>query len=231
MQSQQAQNLSSRLINDSAAAPMDYSYGHAFRRIDVTPLASNVALVYRLKAGSSQAFEEMVKEFRERLLATARRYLRSEDDAQDVVQDAFLCAFRSIGRFKGNSNLYTWLHRILINSALMHLRARRRHPDSVEVNVEESPPCFDRKGNWVDGCSLAMPVDLTLEIAETRSVVRRCIDRLPDTYRAVLVLRDIDDLDTAEVADLLGLTANAVKVRLHRARQALKAQIARERHF
>jgi RNA polymerase sigma-70 factor (ECF subfamily) len=113
----------------------------------------------------------------------------------------------------------------------MHLRARKHHPDFVEVNVEELLPRFDRRGNWVDGCPLNMPVDFSLEVAETRSLVRQCIDQLPDTYRVVLVLRDIDDLDTADVADLLGLKANAVKVRLHRARQALKALIERELIF
>jgi len=113
----------------------------------------------------------------------------------------------------------------------MYLRARKYHPDSVGVNVEELLPCFDRDGNWVDGCSFNMPVDFFLEVAETRSLVRQCIEQLPDTYRVVLVLRDIEDLDTTDVADLLGLTANTVKVRLHRARQALKALIEKELMF
>lgn len=231
MQSQQALNSNPGTISDSAAARTNSSNGRSSRRIHATPLAADAALVYRLKAGNSQAFEEMVRKFGGRLLATARRYLRSDDDAQDALQDAFLCAFRSISAFKGDSHLSTWLHRIVINSALMHLRASKYHPDSVGVNVEELAPRFDRNGNWLDGCSFNMPVDFFLEVAETRSLVRRCIDQLPDIYRVVLILRDIDDLETSDVADLLGLKASAVKVRLHRARQALKALIERELMF
>jgi RNA polymerase sigma-70 factor, ECF subfamily len=231
MQSQQAWNPSPGAFDDSATARTDYNDSHSSRRLHATPLAGDAALVYRLKAGSSQAFEEMVRKFGGRLLATARRYLRSDDDAEDAVQDAFLYAFRSMSAFKGDSHLSTWLHRIVINSALMHLRARKRHPDAVGVNVEELLPRFDGRGNWVDGCPFNMPVDFSLEAAEMRSLVRQCINRLPDTYRVVLVLRDIDDLDTTDVAELLGLKANAVKVRLHRARQALKALIERELMF
>lgn len=231
MQSQQAWNPGPGAIDDSATARTDYNDSHSSRRLHATPLAGDAALVYRLKAGSSQAFEEMVRKFGGRLLATARRYLRSDDDAEDAVQDAFLCAFRSISAFNGDSQLSTWLHRIVINSALMHLRARKHHPDCVGVTVEELLPRFDRDGNWVDGRSFNMPVDFFLEAAETRSLVRQCIEQLPDTYRAVLVLRDIEDLNTTEAADLLGLTANTVKVRLHRARQALKALLERELMF
>jgi RNA polymerase sigma-70 factor, ECF subfamily len=231
MQSQQAWNSGREAIDDSTTAPTGYDVGQASRRLRANAPVGDATLVDRLKAGSSQAFEEMVRKFGGRLLATARRYLRTDHDAQDAVQDTFLCAFRSISAFKGDSHLSTWLHRIVINSALMHLRARKHHPDSVELNVEELLPQFDWSGNWLDGCSFNMPADFSLEVAETRSLVRQCIDRLPDSYRIVLVLRDIDDLDTADVAGLLGLKANAVKVRLHRARQALKALIERELMF
>jgi RNA polymerase sigma-70 factor, ECF subfamily len=228
MQSQQAWNAGHEAIDESAAARPNCGDGLISGPSGTTASTEDAVLVRHLKAGSSQAFEEMVRKFGGRLLATARRYLRSDHDAEDAVQDAFLCAFRSMSAFKGDSQLSTWLHRIVINSALMHLRAAKHHPDSVGTDVEELLPRFDRHGGWLGGCSFNLPAEFSLEVAETRSLVRRCIDRLPDSYRVVLVLRDIDELDTAGVGSLLGLTANAVKVRLHRARQALKALIERE---
>jgi RNA polymerase sigma-70 factor, ECF subfamily len=195
----------------------------------VTPLGEDASWVERLRSGDEQAFEEMVRKFGGRLLATARRYSLAEDDARDALQDAFLCAFKSIGEFKGNSQFLTWLHRIVINSALMHLRARRRRPDSAGVEVDELLPHFDRAGHWTDERTCTMPPYVFLEISETKIVVQRCIARLPHAYRLVVTLRYIDELNTEEVASLLGLSPNNVKVRLHRARQALKALIERER--
>jgi RNA polymerase sigma-70 factor, ECF subfamily len=195
----------------------------------VIPLKEDASWVERLRSGDEQAFEEMVRRFGGRLLATARRYSRAEDDASDALQDAFLCAFKSIGEFKGNSQFSTWLHRIVINSALMNLRARRRRPDTVGVEIDELRPHFDRAGHWADECTCTMPPHVSLEISETKIVVQRCIAQLPDAYRLVVTLRDIDELNTEEVASLLGLSPNNVKVRLHRARQALKALIERER--
>jgi len=194
----------------------------------VKSTSEGAIFVDRLRSKDPEAFEEMVRKFGSRLFATARRYLRSEADALDVLQDTFLCAFRSMGTFKGNSQLSTWLHRILINSALMHLRANKHRPDDLQVDIDQLLPHFDGRGHWVHEPAWTASVQKTLEVADTRSVVRRCIDRLPETYRVVLILRDIDELDTTETASLLGLTEANVKVRLHRARQALKAVLERE---
>ena len=194
----------------------------------VKSTSEGAIFVDRLRSKDPEAFEEMVRKFGSRLFATARRYLRSEADALDVLQDTFLCAFRSMGTFKGNSQLSTWLHRILINSALMHLRANKHRPDDLQVDIDQLLPHFDGRGHWVHEPAWTASVQKTLEVADTRSVVRRCIDRLPETYRVVLILGDIDELDTTETASLLGLTEANVKVRLHRARQALKAVLERE---
>jgi RNA polymerase sigma-70 factor, ECF subfamily len=185
-------------------------------------------MVAALRRGDEAAFEELVRKFGPRLLAAARRYLGSEDDACDALQDAFLCAFKAINTFKGDSQLSTWLHRIVINSALTQLRAKKRRLDDAPAPIQELLSRFDRGGNWIDGPSYVAPLHKSLEVAETRSLVRRCIDKLPDTYKVVLILRDINDLDTPEAASLLGLTANSVKVRLHRGRRALKTLIERE---
>jgi len=185
-------------------------------------------LLASLRSGDQHAFEEMVRRFGGRLLATARRYLRSEADACDALQDAFLCAFKSIDTFKGDSQLSTWLHRILVNSALMHLRAKRSCAEADGGEIDELLPRFDAAGSWLDERISSLPAHVLFEASETRAMVRRCIDLLPDNYRIVLILRDIEELATEEVASLLNVTPSNVKVRLHRARQALKALLEHE---
>jgi RNA polymerase sigma-70 factor (ECF subfamily) len=187
---------------------------------------SDDALVAGLKAGNEEAFETLVRRHGGRMLATARRMMAVEDEAQDVVQDAFLAAFRSVGSFQGTSLLSTWLHRIVVNAALMRLRTRRRRP---EESIDDLLPRFDEDGRFAEpmGTWNADTVT-TLERGETRALVRRAIDRLPETYRTVLLLRDIEDLDTEETAARLGIRPNAVKTRLHRARLALRTLLARD---
>ncbi|MBV8772803.1 MAG: sigma-70 family RNA polymerase sigma factor [Deltaproteobacteria bacterium] len=192
------------------------------------PLEADAILLAGLRSRDQYAFEEMVRRFGGRLLATARRYLRSEADACDALQDAFLCAFKSIDTFKGDSQLSTWLHRILVNCALMHLRARRDCAEADEGEIDELLPRFDTAGNWLDGHIHSGPAHVLFETSETRATVRRCIELLPDNYRIVLMLRDIEELATEKVASLLDVTPGNVKVRLHRARQALKALLERE---
>jgi RNA polymerase sigma-70 factor, ECF subfamily len=193
-----------------------------------TPPSADAILVAGLRSGNQHAFEEMVRRFGGRLLATARRYLGSEADACDALQDAFLCAFKSIDTFKGDSQLSTWLHRILLNSALMHLRAKRRCAEADWIPIDQLLPRFDTAGNWIDERIHSVPAHVLFETSETRAMVRRCIDLLPDNYRIVLILRDIEELGTEEVASSLDVTPSNVKVRLHRARQALKALLERE---
>ncbi|TMA59702.1 MAG: sigma-70 family RNA polymerase sigma factor [Deltaproteobacteria bacterium] len=183
-------------------------------------------LLERLRRGDDQAFAGLVRQHAGRMLATARRLLRSEDEAEDAVQEAFLSAARAIAGFAGGSKVSTWLHRIVINAALMKLRSRKRR---AEEPIEDLLPRFDADGHRIGGTATwETPSDVLLERRETRAMVRRCIDRLPERYRTVLLLRDIEELDTQEAADLLGTTANTVKIRLHRARQALRTLLERE---
>ena len=185
------------------------------------------ALVARLRDGDDAAFELVVRREGGRLLAVARRILRNEDDARDAVQEAFLSAFRSIKSFAQGSRFSTWLHRIVINACLMRLRSNRRHP---EESIEDFLPKFAEDGHQVDHPTPGWEAaDELLERSETRAIVRSSIDRLPETYRSVLLLRDIEELSTEEAARLLGVTENAVKIRLHRARQALRGLL--EPHF
>lgn len=190
-------------------------------------LAEEQSLLDALRSGDAKAFETLVRMHGGRLLAISQRFLRNEEDARDAVQDTFLQAYRALGSFAGDARISTWLHRIAINASLMRLRTRRRKP---EESIDALLPKFLEDGHqrepaveWLE------PSDVALERRETRAMVRECIDRLPDTHRTVLLMRDIEELDTDEAAKLLGISTNAVKTRLHRARQALRALL--DPHF
>jgi RNA polymerase sigma-70 factor (ECF subfamily) len=176
------------------------------------------ALLEALRAGDEGAYEKLVRENAPRMLAVARRLLGDEDSARDAVQDAFLSAFRGLRDFEGGSRITTWLHRIVVNASLMKLRTRRRKPEE---------PIDDLLPRWQEDGHAAQPAapwaaDRLLERQQLGLKVRESIDRLPDSYRQVLLLRDIEELDTEETAKVLGVSTNAVKTRLHRARQALR---------
>jgi len=181
---------------------------------------SEAALVAGLRAGDAAAFETLVQTHGGQMLALAKRMMRCEQDADDAWQDALLCVFRKAEMFAESSKLSTWLHRITVNSCLMKLRSqRRRH----EVEMDDLLPSFDQSGHHARGVAAWNEEPLSnAETSETRKQVRACIDQLPETYRTVLLLRDIEEMDTEEVAELLGCTTNCVKTRLHRARQALR---------
>jgi RNA polymerase sigma-70 factor (ECF subfamily) len=176
-------------------------------------------LVVRVRSGDQRACEAFVRQYGPRMLAVARRFFaRCEEDAHDAVQDAFISAFNSMDKFEGKSAMSTWLHRIVTNVCLMKLRRNR-----PEESIEPLLPAFASDGHhatsprqWTDDAVASA------EREEMRVKIRECIDRLPESYRAVLLLRDIEEFDTEETARLLGCTANNVKVRLHRARLALR---------
>ncbi len=189
------------------------------------PASSDRELVARLKAGDEDAYEEMIRTLGGRMLAVARRFLNDEEAARDTVQDAFLFAFRGIQRFDGQAQLSTWLHRIVVNAALMRIRTRTRRP---EQSIEPLLPVFDEDGHHAEAVvSWAESAEEALEQAETRALVRASIDELPDAYRAALLARDIEGLTTREAAARAGVSENALKLRLHRARQALATVIRR----
>jgi RNA polymerase sigma-70 factor (ECF subfamily) len=181
---------------------------------------SDAALLAGLRANDAAASEALVRQFGGRLLAVALRLLGNESDARDALQDAFISAFQSIHRFTGGSALGTWLHRITVNAALMRLRTKRRRP---ETSIESLLPAFLDDGHHADPPpAWRSPEPEAVDQAETRALVRGKIDELPAGYRDIILLRDIEGLDTEETARLLGLSENAAKTRLHRARQALR---------
>ena len=177
-------------------------------------------LVERAAVGDQEACATLVRLHADRLLVVARRFLHSEQDCADAVQEAFISAFGALRTFTGESRLGTWLHRITVNACLMRLRSKGRRP---ERSIEELLPSFDGSGHqiapprpWRDDAFQAVASQ------ETREQVRACIDQLPEPFRVVLLLRDIEELDTETTARLLRCTVSSVKTRLHRARQALR---------
>lgn len=169
---------------------------------------------------SPRDFEAFVGDYSGRLLAVARRFLRCEEDAADAVQDAFVSALATRNAFQGGSTVYTWLYRILVNACLMKIRSQ---PRATIVAFDELLPTFDDNGCHRQSVAASSErAEDRLEREELRAAVRDCINQLPDDYRTILLLRDIEEFDTDQTAELLDLSRAAVKTRLHRARQALR---------
>ena len=189
----------------------------------VPPVSASVGeatLVAALKAGEPSAAEILVRSHAGAMIAAAQRILGERSLAEDCAQEALIKALAKIGDFEERSSLKTWLHRITVNQALMKLRARR---NVTHVPIDDWLPSFDENACRVEGSwtSLATP-DEIFDQKDRRDLVHRMIDQLPESYRMVLKLRDIEELSTREVAEGLGISEANVKVRLHRGRSALK---------
>jgi RNA polymerase sigma-70 factor (ECF subfamily) len=191
-----------------------------------TTAASEETLLAGLRRGDGAAFEQLLRLHGARLMVLARRLLGNEEEARDALQDAFVALVRSIGDFDGRCQLSTWLHRIVVNAALMRLRRRRRHP---EVSIDALLPRYYEDGHRVNPRSAWDPSPAALlQRSETASLVQRCLEALPEDYRTIFILRDVQELGTAETATILEIQEGAVKTRLHRARQALRTLLERE---
>ncbi len=176
-----------------------------------------------LRAGDGKSYEELVRRYGGRMLGVAVRIVRHPEDARDCVQEAFLLAFKNIEGFEGRSSVWTWLHRIVVNCALLKLRARRRRPEGA---IEDLLPRFDEYDCRVElKARERADAETLLAREDVRDAVRKAIEKLPDDYRDVLLLRDIEEFDTEETAEILKISRSAVKMRLHRARAALKKLI------
>lgn len=179
-------------------------------------------LISRLQAGDQAAYAQLVEENAGRIYRLALRMVGNEVDAEDVLQETFLSAFKSIDKFEARSSLSTWLYRIATNAALMKLR--RKEP--VQVSVDE--PLENDEGDLIprqffDFCCL--PEEDLLR-SEAREEMARAVEELPVTLRSVFVLRDIEGLSTEETADALDLSISAVKSRLMRARLKLRDRLS-----
>jgi RNA polymerase sigma-70 factor (ECF subfamily) len=179
-------------------------------------------LLSRLQTGDAGAYEVLVREFGPRMLTVARRFLSHPQDSADAVQDAFVSAFQSIHSFQGQSTLATWLHRITVNSCLMLLRSQGRRRSA---SLDELLPQFNNAGHHARAIARWDDTFAKASTNEQRALVRSCIEQVPEPYRSVLLLRDIEQLDTGQTAQLMGTSTSNIKTRLHRARQMLRTII------
>jgi RNA polymerase sigma-70 factor (ECF subfamily) len=187
--------------------------------------ASDETLATRAASGDEAAFEALVRRYQQRVCGLARR-LTSETDAPDVVQETFLQVYRNLRGFRGDSRFSTWLYRIATNASLMHRRARARRPaESLEAYL----PQFDVRGKHLttpDALRVASRVDEMLDRKALAEKAHAAIDRLPDLYREAFVLRDLEELSTAEVAQVLELEPATVRQRVHRARLMVRGYLS-----
>ncbi len=187
----------------------------------VVSAAADKELVDSLRRGEEASYESLVRSFGPQVLAITRRYLKSEADAADCFQETFIAVFKGIDTYAGQSSLRQWVRGIAINQSLMALRKRKR---AREESIEHMMPLFDDSGSRVEsaGEHQRSSIEAEIDTASLKVSVRQGIDKLPDDFRVVLLLRDIDGLNTRETAAILGIELNAVKTRLHRARTALR---------
>ncbi|MBI5961053.1 MAG: sigma-70 family RNA polymerase sigma factor [Chloroflexi bacterium] len=184
--------------------------------------SSDAELAARLQAGDQAAYAQFVDEHSGHVYRLALRMMGNEADAEDVLQETFLSAFKSIDRFEARSSLSTWLYRIASNAALMRLR--RYEPDQVSVDEPVERDDGDLlPRQFFDFCCLPEE-DLLRD--EARAEMDRAVDELPATLRSVFILRDIEGLSTDETANTLNLSVSAVKSRLMRARLKLRERLS-----
>ncbi len=188
--------------------------------------AEDAVLVTRFQQGDRRAFEALARRHQGRLYSVALRVTRNEAEALEIVQETLLQAFQKLPAFRGDAAVGSWLHRIAMNFALMHLR-HRRVVDAVEEPLDVEPGKFREDGHWDEpptGLWGRRADELVLD-TELREKILVAVDALPDSYRVVFVLRDVEGLSYEEIAEATSTTVASVKSRLHRARLALRESL------
>ena len=180
-----------------------------------------MALVLAAKRGDVSAFEQLVKRYDRNIFRIAQHITQNREDAEDVVQDAFLKAYGNLEQFQGNSKFYTWLVRIAVNESLMKLRRRRTDRTvSLDEDIKTEEDTMPREvADWSPN-----PEQLYKQ-GELRDILRKTVQGLPASFRTVFVLRDVEGLSTEETAEALDLSIPAVKSRLLRARLQLRERL------
>lgn len=206
--------MSSEPLARSDASPLP-NVPVRVRAMHPDPGLSDETLVERAQRGDRAAFEALVRRHAERLYAVVLRFVADGEEAQEVTQEAFLRAWKSIGRFRGQSQFFTWLYRIGINEAKR--RAGRRPPAELFSSSEEDPA--SEAPDWSES------PQTRLEQSDLRQALERAIRKLPMRYRATVILRDVEGLSTREAAEVMDLSESAFKSRLHRARLAVRESL------
>jgi len=196
----------------------------------VTPTTTTVpsfdesSLVARARSGDTEAFSELVRHYERRVYRLAKNITRHDEDAEDVLQEAFLKAYEHLDRFQGNSAFYTWLVRIAVNEALMKLR-KRKNDRTVPLDepLDLGEDVMQREiAVWEDN------PEQRYSREEMQKILDDAVDTLKPDFRTVFVLRDIEELSTEETAETLGISISAVKSRLLRARLALREKLTKQ---
>jgi RNA polymerase sigma-70 factor, ECF subfamily len=186
----------------------------------------DVALVARARGGDVSAYDTLVRKYERQIFRIAQHITQNREDAEDVMQDAFLKAYEKLDQFQGNAKFYTWLVRIAVNESLMRLRKRRSGKMvSIDEDLETDEGTVPR-----DLADWAPDPEQNYGTAELADILRRTIQGLPRGFRVVFALRDIEGLSTEETAEALGLSVPAVKSRLLRARLQLRERLSRYFH-
>lgn len=181
---------------------------------------TDIALIKDFTKGSIEAFEELISRYESKVFNLAMRFTRNQEDAEEVVQDVFTTLYKKIDGFQGKSAFSSWLYRIVVNAAFMKLRKRRQNTAVyIEDLVQEQK--IDH-----DSFYICRSDSITIN-REVREMLINAINRLPEQYRNVFVLRDIDGLSNEEVSQILTLSIPAVKSRLHRSRLMLRRKLVR----
>ena len=179
---------------------------------------SDEEVVARVLAGETSMFEIVMRRYNQLLYRVARSVLRNDSEAEDVMQDAYVRAYEHLDQFAGRAKFSTWLTRIAVHEAL----ARHRHGNRYQ-ELEAMPK---RDGDPIDGlASMALNPEQEASNSEIRSLLEDAVERLPDAYRTVFMLRDIEEMSTTDTANALEISEENVKVRLHRARALLRKSL------
>lgn len=196
-----------------SAAPSDWRH------------ADDRALAAAVGAGEREAFVQLMRRYNQRLYRLARATLRDDAEAQDALQDAYLAAYRSIGTFRGDARLSTWLSRLVVNACLARLRRdARRHARAPMVSVSAN----DGSDHELMDMSKDASPDDALMRAQMRALLERKLDALPESFRVVFVLRCVEELSVEETAQCLGIPEATVRTRQFRARGLLRESLAQE---
>ncbi|MFL6718162.1 MAG: RNA polymerase sigma factor [Burkholderiaceae bacterium] len=187
---------------------------------------SDADIVRRIADGDRHAFELLMRRHNRPLYRTARSILRDDVEAQDALQEAYLLAFRNIGKFRGESSLATWLTRIVVNSAIARSRKMSRRAQIIEIGVE---PDWDEETAETPMHSQAShQPEQSAERAELRRIIEQRIDDLPEAFRTVFMLRAIEEMSVEDIAASLGIPEATVRTRYFRAKGLLRESLARE---
>lgn len=181
------------------------------------------SLVRRIVAGDHTAFEILMRQYNRRLYRLARAVLRDPAEAEDALQDAYLSAYRSMSDFRGDASLSTWLSRLVLNEALARLRRGKRRENILPMHAPRQPLELDT----VRSDDSTAP-DLAAGREQIRALLERKLDELPESFRAVFVLRSVEELSVEETAECLGIPPETVRTRHFRARSLLRESLARD---